>query len=348
MSNAARKKRGAFSVKSHVEGRAVAGRGVGAVQLPEGVKFYKFSKKGPVRIDILQYKTSRPELHSHSDNGLWYEMTYFIHRNVGIDNASVLCPKATLKKPCPICEYRNSLDRNDEEDKKKIKALYPQERQLFNVVVHEDGKLSDVMVLDQSRFGFGKIIDDMVLGADEEDDHYQYYPDLKDGSTLKINVDELKGGDFTYFGAASIEFKERRVSYDSSWLERTIDLDSILCEVSYEELRDMFFGVGSHDPAKQQQDDDDDDELPAKPQKSQTKSSSDVSKSEKSSPKRGVVDDFEDDDDDDDEPPAKPKKKPPIDDDEDDDEPPTKPKVPAKSAEPKKRVPVEDWDDEDD
>jgi len=371
-SNKERQKRQAFSVKSHVEGRAVAGRGIGAVQLPDNVKFYKFSKKGSVRIDILMYRSSRPDLHPYAIDDLWYEKTYFVHRNVGTDSATVICPKATFKKPCPICEYRNSLDRNDEEDQKRIKALYPQERQLFNVIVHDDGKSSDVMVLDQSRFGFGKIIDEMVCEADEEDAHYQNYPDIEKGSTLKVNVDEMSGGGFKYFGASSIEFKQRKRDYDESILDETVDLDTVLNEISYNELKDMFFGTGKFDPTNQQSteesqekskkgskpakqkpvdDDEDDDEPPAK-----------------SMDKKGVVDDFDEDeppakskpkakslvdDDDDDEPPAKskaaakPKAKPPVDDDDDEDEPPAKSKPATKPAETKKSIPVEDWDDDD-
>lgn len=54
-SNRERQKRAVFSVKTHIESRAVAGRGTWAVQLPDGVKFFKFTKEGTVRMDIVPY-----------------------------------------------------------------------------------------------------------------------------------------------------------------------------------------------------------------------------------------------------------------------------------------------------
>ena len=358
-SNRERQKRASFSVKPHIESRAVAGRGTWAVQLPDKVKFFKFSKEGTVRLDVVPYRTSKRKAHPHSVDGTWYERTYFIHRTVGADAVMVVCPKSTFGKPCPICEYRASLDKNDEEEAKIIYALRPQERQLFNVIVYEDGKRSDVMVLDQPRSGLGRKIDDMVRGADEEDSHYQYYVDLEKGSTLKVNVTEMLAGTFKYFGASSVEFKQRREGYDESILDKTVDLDAVLNVVPYDELSDMLHGTGSHDPGNRATaaGDDDADEEAAEEAEEKSKKGSKAATSE---------------DDEDDEPPAKPAKakpKPPADDEDDDDEPPVKAKAKskpliddededtessvaakesAKATEPKKRVPIEDWDDEED
>ena len=157
----------------------------------------------------------------YAQDDTWFERTYYIHRFIGVDNTTVVCPKATLGRPCPICDYRNSLDKNDPEELKQINSLYPKERQLFNVVVYEGGVQSEVMVLDQPRSGLGKIVDGMVAEADQEDDYYQYYADLDEGSTLKLNIDELNAGTFKYFGVTSVEFKERKKAYPVRYLSRS-------------------------------------------------------------------------------------------------------------------------------
>jgi len=54
-SNRERQKRASFSVKPHLESRTVASRGTWAVQLPDGTKFFKFTKEGIVRLDIVPY-----------------------------------------------------------------------------------------------------------------------------------------------------------------------------------------------------------------------------------------------------------------------------------------------------
>jgi len=382
-SNQERQKRARFSVKPHVESRAVAGRGMWAVQLPEGVKFYKFAKEGSVRLDILPFRASALKLHPHSMDGTWYEKTYYIHRNVGISNTIVICPQATFGKPCPICEYRSTLDMSDEEDAKQNVSLRPQQRQLFNVIAYEDGKQSDVMVLDQPRSGLGKQVDDMIQNADDED-NYQYYVDLNEGSTLKIGVTQQNAGTFKYLGVSTVEFKPRAKPYDESILDKTVDLDSVLNLMSYEDLKDMFHGTGEYDPAKKDEeeppksakkaskaaksddDDDDDDEPLAKPAKSKSKATDEDELPVKAKSKqKQLVDDEEDEDDDDvppvkskakvpiddnddDAPPVKSKAKVPVDEDDDEDEPPMKTKASAKPAETKKRVPVEDWEDDED
>ncbi len=38
---------------------------------------------------------------------LWYKRPYWLHRGVGPENVSIVCPSSIGKK-CPICEYRPS------------------------------------------------------------------------------------------------------------------------------------------------------------------------------------------------------------------------------------------------
>jgi stringent starvation protein B len=280
-----------------------------------------------------------------------------------------------LGKPCPICEYKGTLDFSDEDDLKQIKRLNTQERQLYNIVLPSetaDITKPKIYILDQSRFYFGKIIDDLILHADE-DDEYQYYVDIEKGSTLKLNIEEKKTDTFKYYGVSTVEFKRRKYRYDESIFDLTVDLDAVLQIMPYDELKDMFFETGKYaidakskdssdddePPAKQKtkskppvEDDEDDDETPpVKPKKKVL-----AEEEESVSPKKKSKVAFDDDEDDEDDVPSpKQKSKAPFDDD-DDDEPPVKPKAKAKPpiddddeeppVKPKKKTPVEDDDDE--
>jgi hypothetical protein len=353
-----------FSVKSHVENRLVASRGIGAVQLPEGVQFYKFKESGTVRLDVIPYRTSKPQRHPDAVDDVWYEVTYFIHRNVGQNNLTVICPKSTFGKPCPICEYRNTLDRSDEHDLKIIKDLMPKERQLFNVVVLDaNTKIESpkIYVLDQPRYEFGRVIDELVKNADEDDEHYQYYVDLKIGSTLKLTINEKNAGDFKYFGVSSIEIKPRKYKYDESVLEHTVDLDATLQITPYDELKNMFHSEGNHavelpsdsdsDPdsnwnqlqrlkKESELSDDDDDKPLEKPKKKVVTEEEEAAATKKAKPP--VVDEDEE---------PKPKKKVVIDEDDESPAPTTKSKPPFNVDEdeepkPKKKAPINEDDEE--
>jgi hypothetical protein len=357
MSDQRRQERQVFSVKPSIENRPIASRGIGAVQLPDGIQFYKFKEAGTVRIDIVPYKLTKPHLHSYAVEGTWYERTYFVHKNVGIDKATVICPKGTFSKPCPICEYKSTLDYSDPEDLKKIKELNAQERQLFNIILPSESKGNEhkIYVLDQPRFGFGRLIDDMIQKADEDDD-YQYYVDLKNGLTLKLNIEEKHTDTFKFFGVSTIEFKQRKYTYDESLLDLTVDLDTVLQITPYETIKDMFFGIGDFDVSKstatksaKQDENENEKERPAKLKKKSPIDDDDEEDEKLSKPKKKSP---IDDDDDEDVPVSKPKKKPPIDDeDEDDDEPLTKPKKKVLSEEKdviaskKSKFPIDDDDE---
>ena len=68
------------------------------VTLPDGFSFFRFPKdRNFVKIDILPFV-------AHTENGEQplTRYNYFIHRNVGVDGASVICPQNQKGLRCPI------------------------------------------------------------------------------------------------------------------------------------------------------------------------------------------------------------------------------------------------------
>jgi hypothetical protein len=242
------KARPKLSAKPHMETQLSGGSDFGVLLLPEGVQLLRL-KKGmeSIKIDVLPYRVKSENRHLHNEmpqgSDLWYEREYYVHRNVGASRASVLCPYKMTGKPCPICEYRASLDWNDPEDRKNMQALAPQRRQLYNVVKVGDG-LSEVFIFDQSWSIFGEQLANMITKADEEDEHYQYFADLEAGSTLKLNLQESSAGTFSFISIKSIEFKNRKEAYDETWLDKTVDLDGVFKPMlTYGAIKSLFFGT---------------------------------------------------------------------------------------------------------
>ena len=135
-----------------------------AVDIPEGTDKLKLGKV--VSFDIIPYRVSiknHPEGVEKGDT--WFQRTFFIHKDVGPNNKTYLCPK-TVGKPCPICEEHAKLRKDPDADDETLKKLRQKERELFNVIDTSDRK-KGVQILDISVHLFGKLLEE-ELNADED------------------------------------------------------------------------------------------------------------------------------------------------------------------------------------
>src|SRR6266851_506326 len=77
------------------------------LKLPEKVKLFK-PKTGVMLLDILPYEAG--EGNPNADEGmLHWERTFWVHRGIGANADSHLCPRLLDKSKCPVCEHRLHL-----------------------------------------------------------------------------------------------------------------------------------------------------------------------------------------------------------------------------------------------
>ena len=211
----------------------------GYLKLPDKVEFVE-TKKGKQDLDILVY-TVQVSNHPAAEKGeQWYERTYFVHRGIGVDNRTYVCPLKTFKRPCPICEYRAALIKEGyDKNKDAIGDLKPRERQLFNVDMGDKG----IQVLDMSYFTFGGPLEKEIR---EGEDDWAGFADLKEGYTLRIRWDEKKLGDNTFVEAGRIDFVERD-PYKDSVLDEVVDLDACIVALDYDALNKIFLEIENED-----------------------------------------------------------------------------------------------------
>jgi hypothetical protein len=206
------------------------------------VPFFRLDRAGSKRIDIIPFevKANHPEVKvGRIDEGdLYFERTYFVHRGIGANNDSFVCPAKEEGKRCPVCEYRAKLRKDPDADEDLVQQLAPKERQLWNVIDKEEQE-KGVQVWDISFHLFGKLLDAEVRNADEDED-YQYYADLESGSTLKLGVAEKSFAKRTFYEVETIGFKPRREPYAEDILEQTHSLDDILKVLEYDKLKSIF------------------------------------------------------------------------------------------------------------
>ena len=241
------KKRSSFrdKVSADSERQKKQGSSYGYLKLPKGINLFKEEAKTRVKLDFLPYKvTDENHLDRNDELGiavpgeLWYKKPFYVHRNVGINNESVVCP-TTFGKKCPICEYRAKRAREGA-DKEELKLLKTSLRNLYVVVPIDNEKLDEQPYLwDVSQYLFQDLLNDEI----DEDPDLGRFPDLEEGLTLKIRFSEAMIGKNKFAETSRIDFIERKSAYDEKILSKVPNLDECLTVYSYKELEKMFLEV---------------------------------------------------------------------------------------------------------
>jgi len=215
----------------------------GYLNLPKGVKVFSLKEKTrEILLDILPYvvtDSNHPD--RDSDEGravpdsLWYKRPFKIHRNVGSDNNSVVC-LSSVKKKCPICVYvadqrRQGVDWDD------LKDIAAKDRNLYVVrPIDSDDHDEVVHIWDMSHYLFQNELTDQL----EENEENGIFPDLEEGTTLKIKFRWKTLGKNSYPETRDISFEEREQQYTEDILDEVPNLDEILNILSYKELDAKF------------------------------------------------------------------------------------------------------------
>lgn len=243
MKNKAKKSSFRGKVSKDAGRQTAQGGGFGYLNLPKGVPMYAPVPGQKESIDIIPYIVSdskhldRDEEAGIAEVGdLWYKKPIKVHRGVGAENDTVICPK-TIGKPCPICEYRATRAKEGA-DKEELKQYNQSLRNLYVVIPKGNEKRKEIPhIFDMSQFLFQNLLNDEL----EENEDYEVFPDLEEGYTLRIRWAEESFAGNKYAEANRIDFDKRKKPYDESILEQVPDLDKILKVLSYDTLHAKFF-----------------------------------------------------------------------------------------------------------
>lgn len=200
---------------------------------------FSVKEEGTRRIDIMPYEVT-VDHNPYADKGeLHFERTFYVHRDIGSDKKIVVCPNKTWGKKCPVCEFRETL-RDDPEMEDFAKTLWPRERQLWNVW-DLDAPDKGVQIWDVSFRLFGELLDQRVNDRDD-DEPFHLFADLEEGLSLKLGCKEKNAGTFSFHEVKTIDFKKRKEQYGEEGLEKSHNLDEVLKEIPYNELKRMLHG----------------------------------------------------------------------------------------------------------
>ncbi|KKK50356.1 hypothetical protein LCGC14_3125820, partial [marine sediment metagenome] len=252
MSKKRKKSKFGANVVADISHQQRGGKGPSYLTLPKDVKLFK-EKVGRIKVDILPYTV---ELENHLDynkdapdsahvGNLWYKKPILIHRGIGPERNSYICPKSAGKTKCPICEERSRqfADGADAADvpgrigKRNIYAVIPIGNKDYEEEVH---------IWDIAQGNFQEQLNQDL----EESPESGIFPDLEDGLTLSIRFSEESFDKNKYAKATRIDFKDRDETYDEEILDEVPHLDSIINVLSYKELEAAFLELDEEDEDK--------------------------------------------------------------------------------------------------
>jgi hypothetical protein len=271
-----------FSFKGKMKKNAESrkkGFSYGYLNIPKGIEMFSVTAPSNIVMDIIPYLVTdknHPDKDTEAEiaveGSYWYKRPYKIHRSIGVNNATIICPTSIGKK-CPVCEYKEKLLKSGKEyDDEDVKVLRTSERNLNAVIVKslkvgkktehfEDNKIS---LFDFSDYLFQEKLEEQLSDKDE----FETFLSLSEGYSLEVRFAEASLGANKYPEATRFDFVERDKPYKDKILEMVPNLDECLNVLPYNEIKDMFFESITDD---NDNDEDEDEEEEERPKKSNSK-----------------------------------------------------------------------------
>jgi len=203
---------------------------------------------GKNKIDIIPYLAGTDKHPAGIAKGdPEYVLVYYKHKGLGpTQRTTVVCPKSTFGKPCPVCEERDKLIADGQEE--LADSLKPKKYAAYWVV----DKLAEeeaLKLFDVQWFFFEKELCDASMNPDEDDDSSVVerpvpYAALEGGYSVKFRATDEVFGKAKFKKFKDFRFAKRKEDYDEAILKDTIPLDSLLVVKSYSELKEIIFSDG--------------------------------------------------------------------------------------------------------
>lgn len=181
-----------------------------------------------------------------------YVLDIWVHRNLGPDKVTLLCPKKTYGHSCPCCDEVSRLYAEHQDAAAKV--LQASRRVYYNVQPYGRNGFEQVsQVFGVSHYLFGKELMEEA-NACLKGKGVVPFANLSDGKVVAFRPVETagKGGKMTEF--KSFKFLDREEEITDAVLSQCISFDALLTVPTVKELEDAMYGSGDsgeNDPQDQ-------------------------------------------------------------------------------------------------
>lgn len=213
------------------------------------LKFWK-CKSGEHIVDVIPYKAG-PNDPDTKEGEYTYVLILWVHYGIGVNQDAYVCPARNYGLPCPICEYREELRKQEDYDEDLVKSLNPKRRSIYNVVVYDSEKemAKGVQIFDVAHWFMERTLVSMAKTptrpGERITDPWIPFSDPDSGKSISFErKGEGKQSDFI-----GHKFVDRNYSLPDEYLTSAYTIDQWVIRASYEELKDAFFGVSGEEMA---------------------------------------------------------------------------------------------------
>ena len=236
----------------------VGGGGSFSVLNGTGKTFWK-PAEGINKIEILPY-IPKSNKHPLLAKGLLkkgdpdYNLDVFVHRNVGANNTTLVCPKRNYGQACPLCEEADRLWNGG--DKDNAKKLFAQRRVFYNIIntIEQD---KGIQLYEAAPKTFQDKLEAAQNAADSDPDIQEiapraFFADPKNGLSVKITGAQDTFNNNKFIDVSSVVLSPRKMDV-APYLDKVVQLEDFLTIKTYDEIADLMAGVPTDDEEQEEE-----------------------------------------------------------------------------------------------
>src|SRR4030067_1887156 len=199
--------------------------------------------EGEHLLDIIPYPAGKHD--PKSKEGEWgYLLDIWVHYGIGVNQDAYVCPARNYGQPCPICEYREEVRRQDDYDEDLVKELTPKRRSIYNIICYNSEKEESkgVQIFDSAHWFMEKHISSLAKtparGVGKSTDSYIAFSDPDEGKSISFTRKGTKRNS-EFLGH---KFVDRNYIIPDEVLNTAFILDESINICSYDEIKNAFMG----------------------------------------------------------------------------------------------------------
>lgn len=189
-----------------------------------------------------------------------YLLDIWVHRDVGVNRDMYVCPARNYNLPCPICEERDKIRRQDDYDEELVKSLSPKRRSIYNIVVYDDGQeqAKGVQIFDVAHFFMEQKLAVLAKRSTGRSGAniggYIPFSDPDEGKTVSFERKGQGAQNTEFLGHKFLdrEIDGKKYVISDEILSQAIVLDQAIEIPTYEELESAFKGTAPIEVIKEE------------------------------------------------------------------------------------------------
>ena len=212
--------------------------------------------KGDHIIDVIPYFAGNNDPKNKKGSPA-YVLSVDVHRGVGPMEEMIVCPEQ-FGKPCPVCQERYRLTKENADYAKVLKPLKPSKRSMYNIIVRDGGDMEKkgVQIFEIAHWFMEKHLS--KIAKDPRGDGFVIFSDPDDGRSISFERTGTGPKNTDYTGH---RFVDRPDVISNEELEEAYCLDDLIEVKDYDEIFEIFFGEKNKEQDEDTPEPDPEDEL---------------------------------------------------------------------------------------